>query len=125
MIFERQIAFWGEEKQHRLEQSSVFVAGIGGLGCLLSEILVRSGVGRVYLCDKGRVAETDLNRQLFYTQNDIGRKKIDIASAWLSKIHTHTEIVPIDNDIMEEDFSLPEDINGVADCLDNFKSRFS
>lgn len=125
MIFDRQIAFWGEEKQEFLRKSSVFVAGIGGLGCLLSEIMVRSGIGRIYICDKGIVDEPDLNRQLFYTQKDIGRKKIDIAAEWLSKIHDYSEIVPLSIDIMADDFSLPDDINGVCDCLDNFESRFS
>lgn len=125
MIFDRQIAFWGEEKQELLKKSSVFVAGVGGLGCLLSEILVRSGVGRVYICDKGIVDEPDLNRQLFYTQKDIGKKKIDVATEWLTKIHTYTEIIPLSHDIMKDDFSLPKDINGVSDCLDNFESRFS
>ncbi len=103
----------------------VFVAGIGGLGCLLSEILVRSGIGRIYICDNGIVDEPDLNRQLFYTQKDIGRNKIDVASELLSKIHDYSEIVPLSNDIMADDFSLPDDINGVSDCLDNFESRFS
>ena len=125
MIFDRQIAFWGEEKQQCLEKASVFVAGIGGLGCLLSEILVRSGVGKIYLCDKGRVDEPDLNRQMFYTMEHIGKKKIQVAAAWLSGIHTYTEVVPLDKDIMSDDFCLPDDIDGVADCLDNFESRFS
>ena len=125
MIFDRQLAFWGEAKQDLLRNASVFVAGIGGLGCLLSEVLVRSGVGRVYLCDNGVVDEPDLNRQLFYTQKDIGRKKIDVATAWLSKIHDYTEIIPLPDDVMKEDFTFPEDIDGVADCLDNFESRFS
>lgn len=125
MIFDRQIAFWGEKKQDILRKSSVFVAGIGGLGCLLSEVLVRSGVGKVYLCDKGIVDESDLNRQLFYTQKDIGKKKIDVATSWLSKIHTYTEVIPVSEDIMNKGFNLPEDIDGVADCLDNFESRFS
>ncbi|SPD72054.1 putative ThiF family protein [uncultured Desulfobacterium sp.] len=124
MIFDRQIAFWGEERQSLLTNASIFVAGVGGLGCLLSEILVRSGVGRLYLCDRGEVDETDLNRQLFYTQHDIGKKKLDVAVDWLSSIHKYTDVVPVTGDIMEEDFSLPEDINGVADCLDNFESRF-
>ncbi len=125
MIFDRQIAFWGEEKQALLRKSSVFVAGVGGLGCLLSEILVRSGIGRIYICDKGIVDEPDLNRQLFYTQKDIGRKKIDVASEWLSKIHNYSEVIPLSIDIMADNFSLPDDINGVSDCLDNFETRFS
>jgi molybdopterin-synthase adenylyltransferase len=124
MIFDRQIAFWGEERQHLLTNSSIFVAGVGGLGCLLSEILVRAGVGRVYLCDRGEIDETDLNRQLFYSQDDIGKKKIDVAVSWLSAIHKYTEVIPVRGDITEQGFTLPGDINGVADCLDNFESRF-
>ncbi len=125
MIFERQISFWGEEKQHLLKEASVFVAGLGGLGCLLSEILVRSGVGKVYIFDRDTVRETDLNRQFFYTQYDLGKRKIDVASDWLSRIHAYTDIIPMYGDILEGDFFLPGDINGVADCLDNFESRFA
>ena len=125
MIFERQIAFWGEEKQEMLKKSSVFVAGVGGLGCLLSEILVRSGVGRVYICDNGTVDEPDLNRQLFYTRKDIGKKKIDVAAEWLRSIHDYSKVIPLSDDIMKVDFSLPEDIDGVSDCLDSFEARFS
>ena len=125
MLFDRQIAFWGEEKQRLLESASVFVAGAGGLGCLLSEILVRGGVGKLYLCDKGVVDEPDLNRQLFYREKDIGKKKIEVAYDWLSQIHRRTEIAVLDEDLSAESFSLPPDILGVADCLDNFESRFA
>jgi molybdopterin/thiamine biosynthesis adenylyltransferase len=124
-IFSRQIAFWGEEKQALLREAAVFVAGVGGLGCLMSEILVRAGVGTVYLCDKGVIDAPDLNRQLFYRQNDIGKKKLAVAVAWLSQIHPHTRIVPIDEDIMGASFELPADILGVVDCLDNFEARFT
>ena len=125
MIFDRQIAFWGVEKQRLLERASVFVAGLGGLGCLLSELLVRAGVGNVYVCDKGIVDEPDLNRQLFYTQRDIGRKKLDVAAAWLTGIHSHSRIIPVDQDMRDERFVLPREIAGVADCLDNFETRFA
>jgi molybdopterin/thiamine biosynthesis adenylyltransferase len=107
-----------------LESASIFVAGLGGLGCLLSELLVRAGVGKVYICDKGTIDEPDLNRQLFYTQHDIGKRKIDVASGWLTRIHPYSKIIPVHGDIMDADFSLPKDIDGVADCLDNFETRF-
>ena len=99
MIFSRQIAFWGEKKQLILQKSTIFIAGIGGLGCLLSEILVRSGIGKVYLCDNGIIEKPDLNRQIFYTQKDIGKRKVDIATKRLSEIHSFTEIVPVDVNI--------------------------
>jgi molybdopterin synthase catalytic subunit len=125
MIFDRQIAFWGEEKQHMLERASIFVAGLGGLGCLLSELVVRAGVGKVYICDKGTIDEPDLNRQLFYTHHDIGKRKLAVATDWLTSIHTHSQIIPVQGDIMDDTFVLPKDIDGVADCLDNFETRFA
>ncbi|MCP4197177.1 MAG: HesA/MoeB/ThiF family protein [Proteobacteria bacterium] len=125
MIFDRQIAFWGEEKQRMLERASIFVAGLGGLGCLLSELLVRAGVGKVYICDKGTIDEPDLNRQLFYTQHDIGKRKLAVATDWLTSIHTHSQIIPVQGDIKDDNFVLPKDIDGVADCLDNFETRFA
>ncbi len=125
MIFDRQIAFWGEEKQHLLNNASIFVAGLGGLGCLLSELVVRAGVGKVYVCDKGIIDEPDLNRQLFYTQDHIGKRKLDVACSWLSSIHSYSKIIPVQGDMLDDHFALPDDIDGVADCLDNFETRFA
>ena len=100
------------------------ITGIGGLGCLLAEILVRSGIGKVYLCDNGIIEKPDLNRQILYTHKDIGKRKANIVVKRLSKIHSFTEIIPVDVNIKDENFIIPSDISGVADCLDNFESRF-
>jgi molybdopterin/thiamine biosynthesis adenylyltransferase len=125
MVFSRQMAYWGEDKQRMLEEACVFVAGLGGLGCLLSELLVRAGIGKVYICDNGIVDEPDLNRQLFYTRHHVGRKKIKVAMDWLSSIHSLSAVVPIDGDMLDANFHLPKDANGIADCLDNFETRFA
>lgn len=100
------------------------ITGIGGLGCLLAEILVRSGIGKVYLCDNGIIEKPDLNRQILYTHKDIGKRKANIVVKRLSKIHSFTEIIPVDVNTKDENFIIPSDISGVADCLDNFESRF-
>ncbi len=125
MIFDRQIPCWGADNQEKLRSASLMVAGIGGLGCLMSEILVRSGVGKIYLCDNGTVEETDLNRQIFYSESHIGQKKTAIAKDRLSGIHSYSEVITIDADIRDKAFSIPDDVTGVADCLDNFESRFA
>ena len=57
---------------------------------MLAEILVRSGIGKVYLCDNGIIEKPDLNRQIFYTQKDIGKRKVDIATKRLSEILQRT-----------------------------------
>jgi molybdopterin synthase catalytic subunit len=124
-MFRRQLAIWGPDNQRRIEASSILVAGIGGLGCLMAEILVRVGVGRVYLCDRGVVDEPDLNRQLLYVAADLGRSKLEVASDKLRLIHPHTQIITVSGDLTDEHMGLPEKLDGVADCLDNFESRFA
>ncbi|MCK4545384.1 ThiF family adenylyltransferase [candidate division WOR-3 bacterium] len=122
MIFQRQIAYWGEEKQKKLQDMVILQAGVGGLGGFMSQILVRAGIGKLYIVDNGVIDEPDLNRQILYKQKDIGKKKAFIASELLSSIHPYSRIVPIDKNI-DEGFELPDDVKGIVDCLDNYESR--
>jgi len=125
VIFDRQIPCWGVEGQEILSMSSVFVAGAGGLGCLVSEILVRAGVGTVFICDREKIDGPDLNRQLLYVKNDIGKKKAETAKVKLSSIHGLTSIHAVNADILDSGFTLPGGLTAIADCLDNYKSRFA
>ena len=126
--FARNTLAWGEEKQQRLADACILVAGVGGLGCTVSEILVRSGVGKLIILDNGVVDEPDLNRQILYTLDDLGKKKVDVAAEKLAAIHQQSTIIPINRRI-EEDATLFETLwqykfHGIADCFDNFSSRF-
>lgn len=103
----------------------MLVAGVGGIGCLLSEILVRAGVGKIHLCDNGIVDPPDLNRQLFYVAADVGRPKIEVAAERLLQIHGRTRVVSSGVDVLSADFTFPPDVDVVADCLDNFAKRFA
>ena len=124
-VFSRQLPIWGEEGQGALQRATVLVAGLGGLGCLMAELLVRAGVGKVHVCDCGVVDETDLNRQIFYTRDDIGRAKLEVAVQWLRRIHPHCEVVPLKGNLLNPDLAFPAGIDAVADCLDTFESRFA
>jgi molybdopterin synthase catalytic subunit len=121
--YARQVLHWGEAKQRQLARSTVLVAGVGGLGATVSQLLVRAGVGRLYLVDDGFVDWPDLNRQLLYTEADVGRSKLSLARQRLHAINSETELVPIEGRI-DQDFSMPGDLHAVADCLDNYPSRF-
>jgi len=127
-VFSRNIQAWGAEKQTQLAEARILVAGVGGLGSTVAEILVRSGVGTLIILDSGRVDEPDLNRQILYTRDDLGKLKVDVAAQKLSAIHGRTTIIPI-NRRLEQDASLFEmlwhyNFQGIADCFDNFSSRF-
>ena len=121
--YARQVLQWGDRNQQRIAEATVLVAGVGGLGATLSQLLARAGVGKLYLVDDGIVDWPDLNRQLLYGEKDIGRGKLQVAGERLSAINSTTEIILIEGRI-EADFVMPAGLSAVADCLDNYPSRF-
>ena len=121
--YARQVLHWGDKNQQRLAQATVLIAGVGGLGATVSQLLVRAGVGRLYLVDDGIVDWPDLNRQVLYGEEDIGRAKLPLAAERLRTINSATEIALIEGRI-DENFIMPAELDAVADCLDNYQSRF-
>lgn len=100
----------------------MFIAGVGGLGCIVAEVLARAGVGHIHICDNGIIDEPDLNRQTFYTEADIGKKKVDVALKRMSEINSFISVSTYDYKI---EANCPFDYSGsyVIDCFDNFTSR--
>ncbi len=121
--YARQILHWGAEKQRIIAESSLLIAGVGGLGATVSQLLVRAGIGRLYLVDDGCLDWPDLNRQTLYGEKDIGRAKLPLAKERLNQINAETEIVELQGRI-DDTFQVPDGVDGVADCLDNYHSRF-
>ena len=122
--YARQVLHWGAEKQRVIEQSCLLIAGVGGLGATVSQLLVRAGIGRLYLVDDGRLDWPDLNRQTLYGEKDIGRAKLPLARERLNQINASSEIIELPGRI-DDAFRVPGDVAGVADCLDNYRSRFA
>lgn len=122
--YARQVLHWGAEKQQLIEQSSLLIAGVGGLGATVSQLLVRAGIGQLYLVDDGCLDWPDLNRQTLYGEKDIGRAKLPLARERLNQINAAARIVELPGRI-DDAFRVPADVDGVADCLDNYRSRFA
>lgn len=123
-IFSRNIKFWGDEKQKILANSSILIAGVGGLGCAVAENLIRAGIGKLILVDNDKIEISNLNRQILFDQNDIGKPKVEIAKQKLKAINPELEVKVFQKDVSElVDLHLPH-FNGIADCLDNYYSRF-
>ena len=121
--YNRQILHWGKERQQQLEAATVLIAGVGGLGATVSQLLTRAGIGKLYLVDDGLVNWPDLNRQLLYNETDIGLPKLAIAKQRLQQINNNVEIELLQTRI-DQSFQLPTDVSIIADCLDNYSSRF-
>jgi len=115
----------GEEGQKRLRNASVLIVGIGGLGAPVANYLTGAGIGHIGLADNDVVSLSNLQRQLLYTENQIGMPKAEAARQRLQAISTdvhftlHPEGLTPGNaaDIIDR-YDL------VVDCCDNFATRY-
>jgi molybdopterin/thiamine biosynthesis adenylyltransferase len=124
-IFSRNILFYSKEKFNIIKDSKIAIAGVGGLGCVVAEILSRMGVSLI-LIDSGIVDEPDLGRQSLYGIDDVGKRKIDAAKESLFRKTGFDNTETIFADITKEDLSKNlNKADGIVDCLDNYKSRFA
>lgn len=82
----------GENGQSRLLSSHVAVVGAGGLGYPILTYLAAAGVGRLTVVDHDVVSLSNLNRQLFYDEGDLGHSKATLAAASLRKLNPETEV---------------------------------
>ena len=76
-----------------LKDSSVLVIGAGGLGCSALQYLVGAGVGKIGIIDNDLVEISNLQRQVLFDHQDIGKAKTEVASSKLSKMNPFIEII--------------------------------
>ena len=107
--------------QEKLKEARVLIAGLGGLGTFSSLLLSLAGVGKLILVDNDFVEESNLNRQVLYHEDDLGKKKAEVAAERIKEFNPHISAVPIIAEINEEFDLLEVDI--VVDGLDNYPSR--
>jgi adenylyltransferase/sulfurtransferase len=116
---------WGEEGQKKLKNSTVFIAGAGGLGSPVSIYLAVAGIGKIIICDFDSVEVTNLNRQILHSHTRIGINKALSAKITLTAINPDIEVIPITSKITEENaFELVGDSHIIMDCMDNLETRY-
>lgn len=112
----------GVNGQQLLRDSTVLVVGLGGLGSTAALYLAGAGIGRLLLCDRDRVDASNLQRQILYIQNDIGRPKTEAACERLAALNKDVALETLEPDGIE---AAVKRADVVLDCTDNFPSRFA
>ncbi len=92
-IFERNIGIVTPDQQATLQRSRVTVLGLGGLGGVVTEVLVRSGVANLNLVDFDTFDPSNLNRQIYAFQDTIGRPKTEVTLEFLRRINPQVQAV--------------------------------
>jgi adenylyltransferase/sulfurtransferase len=114
----------GIEGQQRLRAAHALVVGAGGLGCPAALYLAASGVGKLTIADPDQVDLTNLQRQILYRTDSVGRAKVEAANAALSALNPDVNIVPLKKRIEGKELNpLLADVDVVLDCSDNFATR--
>ena len=115
---------------YTLHEKTVCVFGLGGLGVIVAEMLVRVGIGKLILVDRDIVGPENLNR-LGYTDEDIGLPKVEALSRKLNRLGTiRGENFPLKIEKYHRDViaweNLPrliEKCDLIFTCFDNLEAR--
>ena len=91
-IFSRNLGLLTEAEQDKLRQSTVGIAGVGGVGGLLAERLIRLGVGKIKITDPEGFEESNLNRQFGSSMLNLGQNKARVVFAQLKDINPQAEM---------------------------------
>jgi molybdopterin-synthase adenylyltransferase len=118
--YSRQTAMFGKEGQRRLAQTSVAIAGIGGLGCHIVQQLAYAGVKRYVLIDPDRVDRSNLNRFVIGTERDLGRLKVEVAAEFIRRVQPDADVTVVAGSLVSRSaFEGIATADFVFGCLDN------
>ncbi|TVQ88383.1 MAG: tRNA threonylcarbamoyladenosine dehydratase [Deltaproteobacteria bacterium] len=108
-----------------LQQASVCVIGLGGVGSYAAEALARAGVGHLSLVDFDEVCITNLNRQLHATRRTVGQKKAALMLDRVKAINPKAEVRALELFYSREthDQILDRPFDMVLDCIDNMTAK--
>lgn len=110
--------------QEALSVASVTVVGAGGIGSPLLYYLVAAGVGNITVIEYDKLDESNLNRQILYSSDEVGSPKLDSAVKRLKSLNPHVNIKGIGKKLTKENTDILGKPDIIVDALDNFDARF-
>ena len=123
-MFRRTIALIGDELFKLLQTKKVLVFGLGGVGGYVCEMLVRSGIKNIGICDFDVVSLSNKNRQIIALDSTIGFYKTDVMEKRLKDINSEVIINKYNFKIDENSINKIEtDYDYYIDCIDDVKAK--
>ena len=101
------------------------IVGVGGLGCPMIFYLTNSGVGNLGIIDDDKIDLSNLNRQILFTRNDIGKFKVDVAKKKIKEIDKKINVKIFKKKINKSNIkNIFRNYDIICDGTDNFTSRY-
>ncbi len=82
----------GGPGQAKLKAARVLVIGAGGLGAPVLLYLAAAGVGTLGVVDDDSVSLSNLQRQVIFSTDDIGNRKVECAGAAIARLNPHVKV---------------------------------
>ncbi|MEQ9290313.1 MAG: molybdopterin-synthase adenylyltransferase MoeB [Cyclobacteriaceae bacterium] len=111
--------------QKKLKEARVLVVGTGGLGSPLLLYLVAAGVGNIGLVDFDVVDDSNLQRQVLFSVDDVGKPKAEMAKERLQALNPHINFKVFNTRLTSDNaLDIIKEYDIVADGTDNFPTRY-
>ncbi len=116
---------YGKPALVRFQQAHICVIGVGGVGSWAVEALARSAIGRLTLIDMDHVAESNTNRQLQATSDNLGKSKIKVLAERIEQINPACRVSLIDDYLSSTNLAelINDEMDCVIDCIDDFRLK--
>lgn len=127
MRYDRQIILpeIGEEGQRKLQKAKVLIVGVGGLGSPIALYLAGAGVGYIGLVDDDVVSISNLQRQVLYSEKELGKPKAVCAAERLSALNSEIKVAHYPTRLTENNArDIIREYDMVVDGCDNFTTRY-
>ena len=126
-IFDKTISLIGSETFNLMQNKNICIVGLGGVGGTTFESLLRSGFSNFVIVDKDIVDITNLNRQILYTKNDVGKSKVEVATLRAKSINEEVKISPLKLDINTENIKDLDrfSIDFLVDAIDDVDAKIA
>ena len=125
--YNRQIKLkdWGKKSQDLVASANVLVVGAGGLGCPVLQYLTSCGVGEITVMDGDNICLSNLQRQVLFSEADIGRNKAEAAVERLQGLNSDIKISAL-NFFLDKDNALDliSSYDLVIEGSDNFACKY-
>lgn len=112
------------EGQEALLNAHAVIIGVGGLGCAVAPYLTAAGIGKLTLVDDDAINSHNLQRQILFTENSVGKNKAEQAREQLTKLNSEADIAALplraDDALL---MKLANEATLVVDCCDNLTTR--
>ena len=123
MWLDRTKSLLGEDGIKKLQNASVTIVGVGGVGGEVAVLLARAGVGRLRLVDFDVVDETNINRQTVAYTNTVGKKKTDVLAEIIEKINPNCLVEAIPKRLTKENVGELLGDSFVVDAIDSVQDK--